>query len=51
MWQVTQFYFICSDFGYFRKENESTCVEQPELRGHELELCIYGEEEELKTNG
>lgn len=42
--------YMC-DFGYFRKENESTCVEQPELQGHELELCIYGEEEKLKTNG
>ncbi|XP_072266661.1 sortilin [Pyxicephalus adspersus] len=42
--------YMC-DFGYFRKENESTCEEQPEFQGHELELCIYGEEEKLKTNG
>ncbi|KAM5180916.1 sortilin [Mantella aurantiaca] len=42
--------FMC-DFGYFRKENESTCEEQPELKGHELELCIYGKEEKLKTSG
>ncbi|XP_075052069.1 sortilin [Mixophyes fleayi] len=42
--------YMC-DFGYFRKENESTCEEQPELKGHELELCIYGKEEKLKTKG
>ncbi|XP_069800768.1 sortilin [Dendropsophus ebraccatus] len=42
--------YMC-DFGYFRKENESTCVEQPELRGHELDLCINGEEEKLTTLG
>lgn len=42
--------YMC-DFGYFRKENESTCEEQPELKGHELELCIYGEEEKLRTTG
>ncbi|XP_063811280.1 sortilin [Pseudophryne corroboree] len=42
--------YMC-DFGYFRKENESTCEEQPELKGHELELCVYGKEEKLKTNG
>ncbi|KAG8589148.1 hypothetical protein GDO81_006276 [Engystomops pustulosus] len=42
--------YMC-DFGYFRKENESTCEEQPELRGHELDLCINGEEEKLNTNG
>ncbi|XP_075709751.1 sortilin [Rhinoderma darwinii] len=42
--------YMC-DFGYFRKENESSCVEQPELQGHELDLCINGEEEKLTTNG
>ncbi|KAM9321633.1 sortilin [Gastrophryne carolinensis] len=42
--------YMC-DFGYFRKENESTCEEQSEFQGHELELCIYGEEEQLKTKG
>ncbi|XP_056413822.1 sortilin isoform X2 [Hyla sarda] len=42
--------YMC-DFGYFRKENDSTCVEQPELKGHELDLCINGEEEKLTTLG
>lgn len=41
----------CSDFGYFRPENASECVEQPELKGHELEFCLYGKEEHLTTNG
>ncbi|XP_040088070.1 sortilin isoform X1 [Oryx dammah] len=42
--------FLC-DFGYFRPENDSKCVEQPELKGHELELCLYGREEHLTTSG
>ncbi|XP_038604872.1 sortilin isoform X1 [Tachyglossus aculeatus] len=42
--------FLC-DFGYFRPENESKCVEQPELKGHDLEFCLYGREEHLTTNG
>ncbi|KAG9485416.1 hypothetical protein GDO78_008468 [Eleutherodactylus coqui] len=42
--------YMC-DFGYYREENKSTCMEQPELRGHELDLCINGEEEKLTTNG
>ncbi|CAO2599743.1 Sort1 [Lemmus lemmus] len=42
--------FLC-DFGYFRPENASECVEQPELKGHELEFCLYGKEEHLTTNG
>ena len=40
-----------SDFGYFRPENDSKCVEQPELKGHDLEFCLYGREEHLTTNG
>ncbi|XP_018428092.1 PREDICTED: sortilin [Nanorana parkeri] len=42
--------YMC-DFGYFRKENESTCEEQLEFKGHDIELCIYGEEEKLQTSG
>ncbi|XP_045673282.1 sortilin isoform X3 [Phyllostomus hastatus] len=42
--------FLC-DFGYFRPENDSKCVEQPELKGHDLEFCLYGKEEHLTTNG
>uniref|UniRef100_A0A7M4FTA8 Sortilin n=1 Tax=Crocodylus porosus TaxID=8502 RepID=A0A7M4FTA8_CROPO len=40
--------FLC-DFGYFRPENQSNCVEQPELKGHDLEFCLYGKRELLKT--
>lgn len=40
-----------SDFGYFRPENDSKCEEQPELKGHDLEFCLYGREEHLTTNG
>uniref|UniRef100_A0A2K5XAI5 Sortilin n=1 Tax=Mandrillus leucophaeus TaxID=9568 RepID=A0A2K5XAI5_MANLE len=42
--------FLC-DFGYYRPENDSKCVEQPELKGHDLEFCLYGREEHLTTNG
>ncbi|XP_051849111.1 sortilin isoform X4 [Antechinus flavipes] len=42
--------FLC-DFGYFRPENDSKCVEQPELKGHDLEFCLYGREEHLTTKG
>uniref|UniRef100_A0A8C5LKX8 Sortilin 1 n=1 Tax=Leptobrachium leishanense TaxID=445787 RepID=A0A8C5LKX8_9ANUR len=42
--------YMC-DFGYYRKENESECQEQPELKGHELDLCVFGEEEMLTTSG
>ncbi|XP_019401834.1 PREDICTED: sortilin isoform X1 [Crocodylus porosus] len=42
--------FLC-DFGYFRPENQSNCVEQPELKGHDLEFCLYGKRELLKTSG
>ncbi|KAI4902300.1 hypothetical protein NFI96_034718 [Prochilodus magdalenae] len=42
--------FLC-DFGYYRKENSSECVEQAELKGHDLEICIHGKKEHLQTNG
>lgn len=40
-----------SDFGYYRKENSSECLEQLELKGHDLEICIHGKKEQLQTNG
>ncbi|KAL7884946.1 hypothetical protein AOLI_G00077160 [Acnodon oligacanthus] len=42
--------FLC-DFGYYRKENSSECMEQAELRGHDLEICIHGKKEHLQTSG
>uniref|UniRef100_A0A1A7XVQ6 Sortilin n=1 Tax=Iconisemion striatum TaxID=60296 RepID=A0A1A7XVQ6_9TELE len=42
--------FLC-DFGYYRKENSSECVEQPDLKGKVLEFCLQGKEEKLVTNG
>lgn len=42
--------FLC-DFGYYRPENHSECIEQPELKGHDLEFCLNGKEELLKTSG
>lgn len=42
--------FLC-DFGYFRRENSSECVEQPDLQGTVLEFCLYGNEEQLQTKG
>ncbi|XP_068453032.1 sortilin 1b [Clinocottus analis] len=42
--------FMC-DFGYYRKENSSECVEQPDLKGKVLEFCLHGQEERLQTSG
>ncbi|XP_062842731.1 sortilin isoform X2 [Trichomycterus rosablanca] len=42
--------FQC-DFGYYRAENSSECVPQPELKGHALEFCLHGRKEQLLTNG
>ncbi|KAM3872372.1 sortilin 1b [Diretmus argenteus] len=42
--------FLC-DFGYYRKENSSVCVEQPDLKGQVLEFCLHGREEQLQTSG
>ncbi|XP_076022393.1 sortilin-like [Genypterus blacodes] len=42
--------FLC-DFGYYRKENSSECVEQPDLKGKVLEFCLHGKEELLQTSG
>lgn len=42
--------FLC-DFGYYRKENSSECIEQADLKGHDLEICIHGKKEQLQTHG
>ncbi|KAJ1137845.1 hypothetical protein NDU88_004241 [Pleurodeles waltl] len=42
--------YLC-DFGFFRVENQSECIEQPELKGHDLEFCLFGREELLITKG
>ncbi|XP_077462971.1 sortilin 1b [Stigmatopora argus] len=42
--------FLC-DFGYYRKENSSVCVEEPNLKGKVLEFCLHGREEQLHTQG
>ncbi|XP_064156045.1 sortilin-like [Anguilla rostrata] len=42
--------FLC-DFGYYRTENSSECLEQPDLKGHALEFCLYGKKEQLLTKG
>ncbi|XP_035015693.1 sortilin 1b [Hippoglossus stenolepis] len=42
--------FLC-DFGYYRQENSSECVEQPDLKGKVLEFCLHGREEQLQTSG
>ncbi|XP_067863642.1 sortilin [Heptranchias perlo] len=42
--------YLC-DFGYYRKENSSECLEQADLQGRDLEFCLQGRKEILKTNG
>ncbi|XP_041639920.1 sortilin-like [Cheilinus undulatus] len=39
------------DFGYYRPENSSECVEEEELKGRPLEFCLNGTTEELQTSG
>ncbi|KAM3621127.1 uncharacterized protein V6R79_006347 [Siganus canaliculatus] len=39
------------DFGYYRPENSSECVEQEELKGGPLEFCLNGTTEQLQTSG
>lgn len=42
--------YLC-DYGYYRHENTSECVEQTDFRDRILEVCLNGEEEELQTSG
>ncbi|CAF96817.1 unnamed protein product, partial [Tetraodon nigroviridis] len=39
------------DFGYFRPENSSECVEQEEMKSRPLEFCLNGTTEQLQTGG
>ncbi|XP_068598081.1 sortilin-like [Brachionichthys hirsutus] len=39
------------DFGYYRPENSSECVEQEEMKGRPLEFCLNGTTEQLQTSG
>lgn len=39
------------DYGYYRAENSSECVEQADLKGHVLEFCLHGTTEQLQTSG
>ncbi|XP_055016959.1 sortilin-like isoform X1 [Boleophthalmus pectinirostris] len=39
------------DFGYYRPDNSSECVEQEELKGQPLEFCLNGTTEQLQTSG
>ncbi|XP_026870065.2 sortilin isoform X2 [Electrophorus electricus] len=42
--------YMC-DYGYYRHENSSECVKQPDLPDKTLELCLNGEMKELQTAG
>ncbi|KAI1888098.1 hypothetical protein AGOR_G00181550 [Albula goreensis] len=42
--------YLC-DYGYYRHESSSECIEQEDLKNHTLEVCLNGEEEELQTSG
>ncbi|XP_034022836.1 sortilin-like isoform X1 [Thalassophryne amazonica] len=39
------------DFGYYRPQNSSECVEQEELKDRHLEFCLNGTTEQLHTKG
>ncbi|KPP60938.1 sortilin-like, partial [Scleropages formosus] len=38
-----------SDYGYYRHENSSECVEQLDFRDQALDVCLNGEENEIET--
>ncbi|XP_041112185.1 sortilin-like [Polyodon spathula] len=42
--------YMC-DYGYYRQENSSECVEQPDFKDRQLEFCLLGNEELLMTTG
>lgn len=42
--------YLC-DFGYYRPENSTDCEREPDLKDDDLEFCIQGNEEKLKTDG
>ncbi|XP_030635873.1 sortilin [Chanos chanos] len=42
--------YMC-DYGYYRHENSSDCVKQPDFVNHTLGICLNGEIEELQTSG
>ncbi|XP_045884987.1 sortilin-like isoform X1 [Micropterus dolomieu] len=39
------------DFGYYRPDNSSECVEQEEMKGRPLQFCLNGTTEQLQTSG
>nr|XP_046240161.1 sortilin-like [Scatophagus argus] len=39
------------DFGYYRPQNSSECVEQEEMKSRPLEFCLNGTTEQLQTSG
>ncbi|XP_017561920.1 sortilin isoform X1 [Pygocentrus nattereri] len=42
--------YMC-DYGYYRHENSSECVEEANFSDKKLEICLNGEMEELYTKG
>ncbi|XP_036432658.1 sortilin isoform X2 [Colossoma macropomum] len=42
--------YMC-DYGYYRHENSSECVEEADFTDKKLEICLNGELEELYTTG
>uniref|UniRef100_A0A8C9QXS5 Si:dkey-159a18.1 n=1 Tax=Scleropages formosus TaxID=113540 RepID=A0A8C9QXS5_SCLFO len=42
--------YLC-DYGYYRHENSSECVEQLDFRDQALDVCLNGEENEIVTSG
>ncbi|XP_061768162.1 sortilin isoform X2 [Nerophis ophidion] len=42
--------FLC-DYGYYRHDNTSECVRQPDAHNKTLETCLDGQEDELFTAG
>nr|XP_023686000.1 sortilin-like isoform X1 [Paramormyrops kingsleyae] len=42
--------YLC-DYGYFRHENTSECVEEPIFRNQSMSVCQTGDDREIQTSG
>ena len=45
------FYFYCSDYGFFRKANSDLCEKISDFKKPDIDVCLRGHEEEIITQG
>lgn len=42
---------VNSDYGFYRHENSSECLPQPDFMNQTMDICLDGELEDLQTSG